>query len=368
MIPLNKDFNALSISNGKLINRLSTNNIRIPEDLVSTVNSAIIENIISANKKELEKVLEITIKPDLQKGIEKGKLVRDKGSLVIRNKQSGKIVGKANLEESLVELKNTSPLSTIANLSGQIQMAEISQKLDIINNKIDLIGKFQWREKISELRGLKQSIEEAVESLPNKHAIERINDSIIQLNILSNFFKNTIEELLNKKIEYKLSDNILEGFKVWEWSNSKRKEYNSKYNNEIQSFINEYGFLIDLYFQTLGLIGTCYQITNEYHHASNYFKKIDQEIAYYSHELADRLILLLDMHEVSTDNRVPLQSIVKNLEDRMLPSILSQEINLNDTKLQEARNMYEKLTSQFENIQLSYEIDSQLLEGGNNHD
>lgn len=74
------------------------------------------------------------------------------------------------------------------------------------------------------------------------------------------------------------------------------------------------------------------------------------------------------MHEVSTDNRVPLQSIVKNLEDRMLPSILSQEINLNDTKLQEARNMYEKLTSQFENIQLSYEIDSQLLEGGNNHD
>lgn len=143
--------------------------------------------------------MEITIKPDLQKGIEKGKLVRDKGSLVIRNKQSGKIVGKANLEESLVELKNTSPLSTIANLSGQIQMAEISQKLDIINNKIDLIGKFQWREKISELRGLKQSIEEAVESLPNKHAIERINDSIIQLNILSNFFKNTIEELLNKK-------------------------------------------------------------------------------------------------------------------------------------------------------------------------
>lgn len=62
------------------------------------------------------------------------------------NKKSGKIAGQAKLEENIIELKNSPTLSTItrniANISGQIQMAEISQKLDIINKKIDLIGEF----------------------------------------------------------------------------------------------------------------------------------------------------------------------------------------------------------------------------------
>lgn len=85
---------------------------------------------------------------------------------------------------------------------------------------------------------------------------------------------------------------------------------------KIHSFANKYGFLINLYLQMLGLIGTSYQIMNEYHHASNYFKKIDEAITHYSHELTDRLTYLLAINGVNTDNGLPLQSIIENIRNR----------------------------------------------------
>lgn len=157
--------------------------------------------------------MEIVVQPDLQAGIDLGTFKMDRGTLRIRDKTSGKFVGAATLEENTL----ASIAQGITYISGQIQLAEISKKIDVLNENIDLLAEFAWREKTSQLIGLNTVIKEAVASLPSKNAIQRINDSIKDLSVLSIFLKEAIEEVINKSIKYNVYNNILEGFKVWEW-------------------------------------------------------------------------------------------------------------------------------------------------------
>lgn len=375
--------NTPSIINGRdLIYSDSTNvknELSAPAGLIDSVNNIIMENMkekkFSLNKDKIDELWKVTIKPDFQNGIESGSLNIQKGTLEIRNAKNGQYVGKAKLNEVRAEelIKNKpSALSTItggiASISGQLQLAEISKKLDVINEKIDQIGRFLWREKVSKLQSIQIVIEDAIESLPNKFALERINDCIKDLQHLSVFIEKTIEEILSRKIEYKLMPNFLEGLKVWEWGNKSRTEYNNKYNDEIRLFINEYGFLLDLYFQTLGLLGTCYQITNEYQQASKYFKKIESKIIDYADELFSKLIYLLNVDGISIDDDLSLLHISESLKNRKLPEMIMEEINLSSDRVDEVKKMHKGLVSQFEEIQISYNVDSQLLIGGLNND
>ncbi|MEK4298885.1 hypothetical protein MKY30_05565 [Oceanobacillus sp. FSL W8-0428] len=356
------------------------NDVSVPSELIDSVNKIIQESInnndFSLNKDKIDDLWKITIKPEFQNGIDNGNLSIKKGSLEVRNAKTGKFVGKAQLNEMTTEelIKNNKPSTlsnisrNIASISGQLQMAEISKKLDVIHEKIDQLGQFLWKEKVSKVHSINSVIEEAIESLPNKNAMVRINDCIKDLMFLSDFIEETIEEVLSRKIEYKLILNFIDGLKVWEWGSKNRNEYNKKYNDEIQLFMHEYGFLLDLYFQTLGLIGTCYQITNEYHHASKYFRKIESKINYYSTELVSKLIYLLNVDGISINDDNSLLHIAERLKNRKLPKTLLQEINKNDIKVNEVKNMHKRLVSQFEEIKISYDVDTQLLMGDINND
>lgn len=371
MCNLNNNPSITKSKNGELTYRDSTNvsnKVLFPVDLFDSVNTIIRENItsqgFSLNKDKVDELWKVTIKPEFQKGINNESLSITKGSLEIRNAKTGLFVGKAQLTEPSA-LSNIS--RNIASISGQIQMAEISKKLDVILDKIDELGQFLWKEKVSQVHSINSVIEQAIESLPNKNALERINDCIKDLMFLSNFIEKTIEEVLSRKIEYNLISDFIDGLKVWELGKKYRNEYNEKYNNAIISFINEYGFLLDLYFQTLGLIGTCYQITNEYHHAYKYFRKIETNTRYFSAELANKLIYLLNVEGISV-NDDSLLHISKRLEKRKLPRAILQEINSIDTIVDKIKNMHKGLVSQFEEIQISYDVDTLLLMGDKNND
>ncbi|MFD1040343.1 hypothetical protein ACFQ3N_18365 [Virgibacillus byunsanensis] len=356
------------------------NEISVPSDLIDSVNKIIQESINNNDfplyKDKIDDLWKISINPEFQNGIDTGNLSIKKGSLEIRNAKTGKFVGKAQLNEmtpeELIKKNKPSTLSNIsrniASISGQLQMAEISKKLDVIHEKIDQLGQFLWKEKVSRVHSINSVIEEAIESLPNKNAMVRINDCIKDLKFLSDFIEETIEEVLSRKIEYKLISDFIDGLKVWEWRSKYRNEYNKKYNDEIQLFMHEYSFLLDLYFQTLGLIGTCYQITNEYHHASKYFRKIESKINYYSTELVSKLIYLLNVDGISINDDNSLLHIAESLKNRKLPKTLLQEINTNYIKVDEVKNMHIRLVSQFEEIQISYDVDTQLLMGDINND
>lgn len=365
--------NLLKIKN--TANDLITDEFSVPIEIKETINKVVkntIENKTSLlNNENLKKKLEIIVTPELQKGIEEGKFTKVKGALEIRDKETGQFVGKGKIEETLVSKADSDVLATvtkgIVNIAGQAQLAEISQKLDIIDEKLAAIGKHNWREKTAELSGAKSFIEDAVESLPNKYAVERINNEIADLIKLSNFFKKTIEEELDKPITYSLYNNVIEGFKFWEWKEENRQEYNSKYNSDVSKFVNRYGYLLDLYFQTLGLIGTCYQITNEHHHASKYYRQIERDINYFSVELTSRLVYLLNIQDID-EEYILFQHIIEKLEDRKLPNNLLNEMNIVNEKITESKYMQKNLVTQFDHLQLSYDVDPKLIMEGEDHD
>lgn len=357
---------------------LKSSKIEIPTVLADTVNKILQESLVhKGNKQPNEEGLwKIFIKPEFKNGINNGDLLLEKGALEIRNTQTGKFVGKAQLSSVNIEdvakqgtAQSLSKVSrSIASISGQLQMAEISKKLDMIYANINSIAEFLWNEKVSELQAINSTIEEAIESLPNKYALTRINDSIKGLKSLSIFFENTIDDLLNKKIDYRLSGDFVDGLKFWEWGKENRNEYNSKYTNEIQGFINEYNFLIELYFQTLSLIGTCYQITNEYHHASKYFNSIDTKINIFSTELAHKLIYLLNISGIKVGNNIDFSNVYTKLKNRKLPESMLNEVNFNNENIKEIKSMHSTLVTQFENIQIAYEVDPNLLLEGISND
>jgi hypothetical protein len=274
--------------------------IEVPLEIIDAISKAFqnqtnFKQEIQSTGDVVQNLWEVILTPEFQVGVDNGDFII-KRSLEIRNSKTGKFVGKAQLKEAelnkanIDKINQASPLSklsrSICNLSGQMQVAEISKKLDVIDEKIDLISEFLWRDKVSDLYGIKAVIEVALDSLPNQRAIDRIN------NVLSEFFESTIESILNRKIQYNLGVDFFEGLKIWEIAKKNRTEYNSQYIKKAKEFINEYGFLMELYFRTLGLIGTCYQIVDEYHNAKKYYDRINDKINFYSLELVNKLVYI----------------------------------------------------------------------------
>lgn len=340
----------------------------ISKELIASVQDIAKASVVNSKKilqkSNFEEKLEIVIRPDLQLRIEAGELTRDKGSLLIRDNETKRFVGKADLEMKLVE-QDKELLSTLTNnivaFVGQAQLAEISAKLDVISEKIDKLAEFEWNKTVSELNGLKNSIEEASISLPNEHARIRINNCITPLQQLSELFKKTIEDMLEEKIKFGLIPSFVEGLKVWEWSKVNRNEYNPKYTKDIQEFINKYGFLFELYSQSLGLLAVCYQVTNEIHHATKYIHLIEVETVKYTNELVSKLGYLLDVKDAKLLEGDSILNLKKQMTNRNIDNSLLDEVTHTNEKIIEAQELHETLISQFEQLAITIKVDAKDL-------
>lgn len=355
--------------------------IELPLEIIDAVsiafqNQSNFKQEIEATGEVAQSLWEVILTPEFQEGVDTGDFIIKKGSLEIRNSKTGLFVGKAQLKEAeqnianIDKAKQTTLLSnvsrSICTLSGQMQVAEISKKLEAIDGKLDRIDEFLWRTKVTELSGTKSVIEDALDSLPNQNAIDRVNKCIMQLTSLSDFFESTIEDALKRKIQYSLVGDFIEGLKFWEIAKKNRTEYNSQYIKDAREFINDYGFLMELYFQTLGLIGTCYQIVDEYHNAKKYYDKLNEKINLYSLEFVSKLIYILNIKNVGLEEKITLSDISKKLETRNLP--LLDDIRENNIIIESAEEMHSTLNSQFDNVKISYLVDAKLFLEGKNHD
>lgn len=77
----------------------------ISKELIASVQDIAKASVVNSKKilqkSNFEEKLEIVIRPDLQLRIEAGELTRDKGSLLIRDNETKRFVGKADLEMKL---------------------------------------------------------------------------------------------------------------------------------------------------------------------------------------------------------------------------------------------------------------------------
>lgn len=199
--------------------------IKIPKEIFSDVIKSLQEHkkvietkeTVEEIKKSTKTLYEVTMRPDLQEGIDCGDYIWKDCALEIRDGETGKYVGKAQLKKSdggdIKEIRNTitreskptlisNLTKTICSISGQVQLAEISEKIDLLNDKVDEIKGLLIDKEVYSLKACIEAIEKDSKLLPDNNAINRINYTIGDLRKLSKFFEGEINKIINKKVKY----------------------------------------------------------------------------------------------------------------------------------------------------------------------
>lgn len=357
--------------------------IRIPEQLFSSIIKSIKENkkvietkeTVEEIKKSTKNLYEVTIKPELQAGIDRGDYKWNDCDLEIRNVKKGWYEGKIDLEKSdaidTKEIKETitrevkpSAISnitkSICKISGQVQLAEISQKLDVLNDKVDEIKELLIDKEVYNLKSCIETIEKDTKLLPDSNAINRINDAIGDLRKLSKFFEGEINKIINKRVKYNIYNSIIDGLNIIDLLTCERKEYNNKYIDEIKSILNKYTFLVDCYFKSVTSLGVCYQILYDFNEAKEYYEKARNYVNKSLLDISDKLIYLLDI-QINIDSEcIDLNKVIEALADRKV--MLKQELLNANSYIKNINKEYNSLTHQFSKIEIKLLIsDDELL-------
>jgi len=307
--------------------------ITIPTSLLDAVVKGIQNNPASQEaikaSKEVAELFKVVLRPDLQEGIDSGKLIWDGCSVEIRDAKTkwyaGKIklekvelptkVGKSNPSNVIMTLSNVT--NAICSLSGQLQLAEISKKIDILDDKINSLIENSWREKIAALQSATETINDARIGLPDRNALARINSAIIEVGELANYFRLTIESILSKKITFSVWSSFKESLLSWFGKN--KDEYNKEFIEQLKELLDEYSFLIDCYIQSETLRGICYQVIGEYENAKKYYGRVEQLVSYSSHELYKKLVFLCDINDEDSDAHKKIIDVLPLIDKRQIP-------------------------------------------------
>lgn len=363
----------------------SNQKIRLPKELFSNVIKSLQEHkkvvetkeTVEEIKKTTSSLYEVIMRPELQEGIDGGDYIWNDYALEVRNIETGKYVGKGELVKS--DAVNTKEVKTtitkeckqsvisnvtrsICSISGQIQLAEISQKLDILNDKVDEIKELLIDKKVYDLKACIEVIEKDTKLLPDNNAMNRINDAIGDLRKLSKFFEGEIKKVINKKVKCSIRDSFVEGFNIIDLLTGKTKEYNKKYINEIKIILNQYSFLVDCYFKSVVSLGVCYQILYGYNEAKEYYEKANINVNKFLLDISNKLVYLLDIQTINSSECIDLNNILEALVDRRI--MLKQELVNANSYMENINNEYNKLTHQFNKIEIKVLIsDDELLKG-----
>lgn len=375
---------------GELILREDTERINqkisLPKELFSNVIKSLQEHkkvvetkeTVEEIKKTTSSLYEVIMKPEVQEGIDGGDYIWNDCALEVRNIETGKYVGKGELVKS--DAVNTKEVKTtitkeykqsvisnvtrsICSISGQIQLAEISQKLDILNDKVDEIRGLLIDKEVYKLKSCIEAIEKDTKLLPESNAMNRINDTIGNLRELYKFFEGEIQKIINKKVKYSISESFKEGiFNIIDLLTGEIKEYNNKYVDEIKSILNQYSFLVDCYFQSVISLGICYQILYGYSEAKDYYEKARNDVNKFLMDISNKLVYLLDIQTSSNCECMDLNSIIEALANRRI--MLKQELINTNSCVKNINDKYNNLTNQFNKIEIKVLISKdELLRG-----
>lgn len=308
--------------------------ITIPTSLLDAVvkgiqNNPVLQETIKSSK-EGTKLFEVVLRPDLQEGIDSGKLIWDGCSVEIRyaktKRYAGKItIKKVELPTEVDKLKPSNAMITLSNVtkvicsvSGQLQLAEISKKIDILDDKLNSLIEDGWREKIAALQSATETINDARTEFPDINALARINSQINEVGKLAYYFKMTIDGVVAKKITFSVWSSFIESASQ-SWFGKNKDEYNNKFIEQIKELLGNYSFLIDCYIQAETLRGICYQVIGEYENAKKYYDRVEQVVSDSSHELYKKLIFLCDINDEDIDLHKKVADVLPLIDKRQIP-------------------------------------------------
>ena len=280
-------------------------------------NPALQEAIKASENTELFKIV---LRPDQQEGIDSGKLIRDRFSVQLRDAKTKRFAGKGTLEKSnpsnaMMTLSNVT--KAICSVSGQVQLVEISRKIDVLDDKLNALIENSWREKMAALQSVTETIDDARKELPGRNAEARINLAIDDVGKLADYFRLSIESVVSKKITFSVWSSFMESLLSWFGKN--QDEYNHKFIEQIKELLGNYSFLIDCYIQAETLRGICHQVLGEYENAKKYYDRVEQLVSCSSHELYEKLIFLCDISDEDNGPHKNIVDVLPLIDKRRIP-------------------------------------------------
>lgn len=242
---------------------------------------------------------EIVSKPHIQDGLSSGNLEWDGVSAQIRNAKTKKYAG--NIEVSKYELEQVAPKkSTISNatkaicsVAGQMQLVEITQRLDQISAKVDLLIENERDKTNARLTGTLKTLQKALMADDSSSfKFGRIDRCIDRLQELVDYFETKIDKNLNKEITKSRIDSIIDSFKP-------AKSQDAKFYNFFKEWVDNSNYYIQGYVYSKLALAKCYEVIEGTEEGQRELYECKQMYDEYLSRMAQRVTYLLKEKELS---------------------------------------------------------------------
>lgn len=269
------------------------------DGLVNLVKSKADFSVAKETTENAKDLYEIIFKPHLQEGINAGNFEWDGVSAQIRNTKSGKIAG--NIEVSKHELEQVAPKKSaisnatkaICSVAGQMQLVEITQRLDQISAKVDLLIENERDKTNARLTGTLKTLQKALMADDSSSfKFGRIDRCIDRLQELVDYFETKIDKNLNKEITKSKIDSIIDSFKP-------AKSQDAKFYNSLKEWLDNSNYYIQGYVYSKLALAKCYEVIEGIEEGQRELYECKQVYDEYLSRMAQRITYLLKEKELS---------------------------------------------------------------------
>lgn len=337
----------------ELSSRLNENSIRARKE--TEIDAQLIDGLVKLvkdktdfpalkeNAEKVEDLYEIVIKPRLQKGINQGDLHWDGASAYIRDIKSGQVAG--NIEVSKHELNQlTSKKNAISNatkaicsVSGQLQLVEITQLLDQLLGKVDSIIENERDNTNARLTGTITTLNKALSIKADSiYKMDRINNCIMELEKLADFFKSKINKNLDMDITKTTMDSIIDGFK-------RTNSQDTKFYNHFREWLNKSNYDIQGYIYSKLALSKCYEVIHGFEEGLRELLECSQEYDQYLSLMAQRITYILKEKELSVSQSQDINQVIAYVLKNPRHSRIEKELLVLEKSLLKGKSDIDKI-------------------------
>ncbi len=296
------------------------------DGLMSLVESKKEFSAVKETAENAKDLYEIVFKPHIQEGINAGNLEWNGVSAQIKNIESGKIAG--NIEVSKHELEQVAPkrnaisnaTKALCSVAGQMQLVEITQRLDQISAKVDLLIENEKDKTNARLTGTLKTLQKALmidDNSPFK--LNRIDRCIDRLQELVDYFESKIDKNLNKEITKSKIDSIIDSFKP-------AKSQNIKFDSFIKDWLDKSNYYLQGYVYSKLALAKCYEVIEGIEEGQREIYECKQVYDNYLLRIAEKVTYLLKEKELSVAESQDINRVIDCISKSSRHSSLKRDL------------------------------------------
>lgn len=296
-------------------------NIDINPALIELVKKKLNRNLdFKKSKDNIEKgrqLYEVILKPKLQESIDAGILIWDEINVQVRGAKSKRFAGFVTLSKvDIQEVEKHKDIASELNpkalydIIGQMQLQQISEKIEELSRKIDFIRRYQENKTNSKLIGIMRVMEDISESdVITDFMKGRINGCIQELHGLIDFFKKMAEDSFKEDADVIGIEALVEAVKESFFIIS--KETNKKYNQNVNDILKGISCSLQGYILSSGALIKCYEMMGENQNSNKHKMIFSNEICKFNKKSAEKITFLLRNKDISIEESKNLEIVIE---------------------------------------------------------